>query len=226
LVVAATYDSNTSDRTIYLVITGLVVVPAVALWWTHNRYWYSFAGGLVAPWAALMLFLFVEGDGGPTAEELDRKADRIVASGTPAYYLGDNPRRNDLEDIYRNGDAGARGVTVGYDFHCERGDGGCTADISVDTFSMSTQYLQAWECKRLDPVLGVPAVRLDNEGLTLFTGHSMISIEDNESDDAVEGELDLAPMLRPLGDSGPVAALPAPDPAVLRAVEELCGVVP
>ena len=70
-VVAATYDSTLSlpaaDRTIFLVFTGLVVVPAVALWWTHNRYWYSFAGGLVAPWAALMLFLlFVD----------SRRADR------------------------------------------------------------------------------------------------------------------------------------------------------
>ena len=124
--------------------------------------------------------------GGPTAEELDRKAERIVASGTPAYYLGDNPRGNDLEDIYRNGDSGAHGVTVGYDFHCQ-GDVGCTLDISVDTLSISTEYLRGRECERLDPVLGVPAVRLDNGKLTLFTGHSMISLEDNESDYALRG---------------------------------------
>ena len=233
LVAAATYDSNTTEPgqpldgqgTILLVFTGLVVVPAVALWWTHNRYWYSFAGGLIAPWVALMFFFVFGDDGWPTAEELDRRADRLVASGTPAYYLGDNPRGNALVDIYRNGKSGAHDVTVEYDVHCQ-GENGCTADISVHTRSISPQYLQGRRCERLDPMLGVPAVRLGNQSLTLFTGHSMISLSDNESDNALEGELELAPMLRAFGDSGPSAALPAPEPAVLRSVEELCGAMP
>ena len=231
-VYAATYDRATTGRgqpldgTTVLVFTGLVVVPAVALWWTHNRYWYGFAGGLIAPWAALMLFLQSVDDGGwPTAEELDRKADRIAASGTPAYYLGENPRGNDLEDIVRDGEFGAHGVRVGYDFHCQ-GDLGCDADISVDTLSMSPWCLREWRCERLDPVLGVPAVRLGNGDLTLFTGHSMISLADTESDDALEGELNLAPMLRAFGATDPVAALPAPEPAVLRSVEKLCTATP
>jgi hypothetical protein len=224
-VYAATYDSNASDRTILLVFTGLVVVPAVALWWTHNRYWYGFAGGLIAPWAALMLFLLFGDSSWPTAEELDRKADRIAASGTPAYYLGDNPRGNDLEDIYRSGKPGAHGVTVGYDFQCQR-DSYCDADISVLTRSKAPQYLRGRRCERLDPVFGVPAVRMGNGDLTLFTGHSMISLADHESVDALAGELELAPMLRAFGASGPVAALPAPEPAVLRSVEKLCGSMP
>ena len=230
-VYAATYPITTEpgqplgDSSIVLVFTGLVVGPAVALWWTHNRYWYGFAGGLIAPWAALMLFLLFGDSSWPTDEELDRKVERIAASGTPAYYLGDNPRGNDLEDIYRNGKSGAHGVTVGYGYHCQ-GDLGCTVDISVHTRSISPQYLRGGRCERLDPVLGVPAVRLGNQALNLFTGHSTISLADHESDNALEGELELAPMLRAFGDSGPSAALPAPEPAVLRSVEELCGPIP
>lgn len=228
-IAAAAYDRDPSVTSIFVAFTVLVLGPAVALWWTHDRYWYGLAGGAITVWAAIGLFFLLEDDTWYSAEELDRKADRIAASGTPAYYLGDTVRGNDLEDIVRYAEFGGHGVEVGYDYHCRDG---CTAEISVSTLSMSREYLQEWDCERLERVLGVPAVSVDNQGLALFTGHSMILIEDYESGDpldgrlSLEGALSLAPMLRQLGADSPVRSLPAPEPVVLSAVAQACGPMP
>ena len=211
------------------VFTLLTLVPAIALRWTHNRRWYAFAAGIAACWLVLTACTLPPWLAGPgmSSEQIDQATDRINSSGTVAYDVGRVAQGHDLDDVYRDGEFGASGVSVGYGTYCEGGDMGCGSHIYVRTLSASSQYLDVYGCERLEPVSGVPAAtRRTDESLILFTGASMISLETDESKSALESELALAAELRRLGEPDPLSALPIPSPRTLALVDRLCGPVP
>jgi hypothetical protein len=214
---------------VFGVFTLLTLVPAIALRWTHNRRWYAFATGMAACWLVLTacaLPPMLEGPG-MSSEQIDRVTHRINSSGTMAYDVGRVAEGHDLDDVYRDGEFGASGVSVGYGDFCEGGDLGCGSHIYVRTLSFSSQYLDVYGCERLEPVSGVPAAtRSTDESLILFTAASMISLETDESEGALESELALAAELRRLGDPDPLSALPLPSARTQALVDRLCGPVP
>jgi hypothetical protein len=210
------------------VFTLLTLVPAIALRWTRNRRWYAFATGMAACWLVLTactLPPMLEGPG-MSSEQIDRATQRINSSGTVAYDVGRVAEGHDLDEVYRDGEYGASGVSVGYGNYCEGGDLGCSSHIYVRTLSISSQYLFVYGCQRREPVAGVPAAtRGTDETLILFTGASMVSLETDESASALDSELAMAAELRRLGEDDPLSSLPPPKPSVLALVDKECGTV-
>jgi drug/metabolite transporter (DMT)-like permease len=214
-----------SDSSVTSIVVGssvLTAVVAIGLWLTGRRPWRVFAAGMALCWAGLVVFVGAGGDDGMSDEEIDQEFSAIRAAGTPAYYLGDEADGNDLATVSADegGDFGATGTTFGYGFTC--GDGGCLSDVTVDTLTASRDFLDAYGCVRLAPVLGVPAATWDS-WLLLFTGDSMVRIEDPDLDDDHVGELALASQLRALGQSAPVESLPPPSAELLELVDAACG---
>ena len=208
------------------IFTVLVLGPAGFACWAHDRHMYGLAGGMAAFWLGLVAYwLSPWADGAAMSDkEIDGETRRIVASGTPAYYVGDETDGEDLDEIYRDGEFGAKGVSVGYGLHCHGGDLGCSSDVYVRTLSMSSWYVDTYGCERLDPVLGVPAVqRRTDQTMILFTGRSLVSLEAWASDSPLESELALARRLRPLGESEAVTTLPAPAPSTLSYLASHCA---
>lgn len=208
------------------VYSFLVLVPAGFACWAHDRHMYGLAGGMSTCWLVVVVFaLHPWGDEPAMSDrEIDRETRRIVASGTPAYYVGDETGGQRLDEIYRDGEFGAKGVSVGYGLHCDGGDLGCSSDVYVRTLSMSRWYVDSYGCERLDPVLGVPAVkRTTDQTMILFTGRSLVSLEAWASESPLESELALARRLRPLGESEAVTTLPALTPSTLRYLDRHCA---
>jgi hypothetical protein len=211
-------NSEASFASILVGSTVLTAVVAIGLWLTNRRPWRSFAIGLSLCWVGLGVFWATAGDDGMSDEEIDREVAAIRAAGTPAYYLGDEANGHDLAVVSDDrGDFGSTGPSFGYGFTC--GDGGCLSDITVETLTVSRDYLDAYGCVRLEPVLGVPAAARDH-WLVLFTGDSMVIITDY--DDDLEGELVLASGLRALGQREPAEALPPPSTELRALVDEVC----
>lgn len=227
--------SDVSGTGVLVVVGVLVLGVAVGLWLTHNRYWRGLALGLSGFWVVLPLWLVVDTvfENQDRAEDREQQKAAILASGEPAYYLGEQAQGHDLDWVYANGDAGADGFTFGYGpSECGGEDSGCESDINVHTFSMSRDYFRAYSpCTRVKPVLGVPAATLPapaslDISLVLFTGNSMIMIQDLDTEDDQRGEMALVPKLRPLGQSRAATELPPPTPASLRFIDQVCGPVP
>jgi hypothetical protein len=225
---AATYESGTQITFVWIgfaAFTALALGPAIALSRSRVTRRRALAGGMAACWIVVVAWAMPQAVQGPglSEEEIDRLTQQLVDSGTPAYSVGPEADGDDLDEIYRDGEYQARGVSVGYGLHCEGGDLGCSSDVYVRTFSMAPRYVRTYGCRSLDPILDVPAVtRGTDRTLILFTGSLLISIEDWDSDDPLESELALARQLRPLGESEPVTSLPAPTPRTRAFVERYC----
>lgn len=216
-VAAATYDSNTSDRTLYVVITGLVVVPAVWLCWTHNRYWYSFAGGLVAPWAAIMLLLLFLDDDGAVQEDIPGRLKTLAtATERPVYFLGQSYEGTDLTYVEDDGSFFAYGTCDDHE------DGGCAPPAQVQN-DLTFLPLATRGCRRVRDVRGVPAASFGG-GLVVFTSDSMIHI----FDDGIDGNVrSMAEALRPVsGPADVTKPLPPPTKALLGVIDQRCGAAP
>lgn len=161
-------------------------------------------------------------------------AAELREEGRVAYYLGPDADGNALVDIDRVEDNGpdfqfwaSYGTCTappGYD------EGGCGEPVTTSTHDWRPETAGLW-CRRLEPVLGVPAGEVMGE-LTLFTDRvrvSVVSVRDREGEGGGQGvahALSLLDGLRPVGGTQPVPSLPAPDPDVAAWVDELCGTVP
>jgi hypothetical protein len=80
-------------------------------------------------------------------------------------------------------------------------------------------------CRRLEPVLGVPAAVFYGE-LTLFTGPSQVVLAYYDADRDLHRELALARTMRPLAHPGAVKTLPPPSAEILAFVDKNCRPVP
>jgi len=227
LITAFVLYGGGSDFAGFGFITVLVLVPAAFACWAHDRHMYGLAGGMGMVWLAVVLAYALQtwlDEPAMSGEELDETTRQIVASGTPAYYVGDEAGGQGLDEIYRDGEFGAKGVSIGYGLHCHGGDLGCSSDVYVRTLSMSRWYVNSYGCERLEPVLGVPAVkRRTDQTVILFTGRSLVSLEAWASESPLESELAMARRLRPLGESEPVSTLPAPTPSTRRYLDTHCA---
>ena len=203
--------------------TVLTAMIAITLWLKRGRYGRAFALGMALCWAGLGFFFWTEdGDHGMSDEEIDHEVAVVRAAGAPAYYLGDEAAGDELATVSVDGggDFGASGPSFGYGLTC--GDGTCLSDVTVETLTVDRDYLDAYGCERLQPVLGVPAASWDH-WLLLFTGESLVTIDDPNAYDDHQGELTLAPRLRRLGEVEPLTALPPPSHEVLALVDDACG---
>ncbi len=220
------YYGADSDVAWFVFFSFWVLVPSGFACWAHDRHMYGLAGGMAALWLGLTVYWLYPWADEPAMSDkaIDGETRRIIASGTPAYYVGDETDGDDLDEIYRDGEFGAKGVSVGYGLHCHGGDLGCSSDVYIRTLSMSRWYVDSYGCERLDPVLGVPAVkRKTDQTMILFTGRSLVSLEAWASDSPLESELALARRLRPLGESDAVTTLPAPMASTLRYLDRHCA---
>lgn len=178
----------------------------------------------------------------------DAKA-QILASGVPAYFVGDGANEHDLDDVQLDDAcyapenpgpvatdpgcdqrAGKQIAMFWYDESCEMGgEAGCWPSISIQTGPLSWD-LSDTPCRRLDPALGVPTAWLDEGGsldgpaVVLFTGSSLVAIvtDETQEDGDLDQALELARLLRPLDATSAVTSLPPPSPQLLAAVDEAC----
>jgi hypothetical protein len=162
----------TSYVTMYsdLVVTGIVFTvlalgPALALWRTHNRYWYGVASGIMVGWVALVGLYGVLSwmDEGANQERINRATQEIRASDTPAYYLGRSYDGLDLTHVEAAGsneDTPEDGAFFAYgDCDAGGGEGGCGPPIQIQngsTEALSRGALRG--CARVADVRGVPAI--------------------------------------------------------------------
>ena len=131
------------------------------------------------------------GGGGMTSTQLDDQKQEILDSDQAAYFVGEDANGHELAFIfYPDGERNATGARFGYGTSCVGAD--CHEEVSVSTYSMSADYLDAYGCDRLPPVLGVPAARY-GDSLVLFTDDDMIIINTFDDVDAkLDDELALA----------------------------------
>lgn len=147
IMVGLLIDSDVNASIVFCFCLLLMFGVAAALWWTHNRYWRALALGLTGFWVVLTLWLVVGalfGTQGMSSEDMDQEKASILASGKPAYYLGEEAEGHDLEWVYPNGEFGAEGFQFGYGTKCEGGDSGCSSYIDVSTYSLSRGYLNPY----------------------------------------------------------------------------------
>ena len=218
------FDSAAETAGFIALFCVLTLTPAAGLWFTRNRYWRAVAFGLTGSCAITVYVLFVWVPWSTmNDQEREQATTRIIATGVPAFYLGDEADGYSWNDYYLTGDE------VGFLYgRChdssESGEGGCTDwDITVDsepTNVSRTGDFIAW-CKRLDPVLDVPTVQLYDE-VALFTGTTMVMIDVADGLD-LERQVELAASIRALGESEPAQRLLPPTAAVMAYVERYCG---
>jgi hypothetical protein len=165
------------------------------------------------------------GGGGMTRTQLDDRTQEILDSDQAAYFVGEDANGHELAFIfYPDGERNATGPRFGYGTSCVGAD--CHEEVSVSTYSLSVDYLNAYGCDRLEPVLGVPAARYGGS-LVLFTDDYMITITIFDDIDAnLDDELALAHDLRAVGQPGSGAALPPPTATSTAIIDETCGAAP
>jgi hypothetical protein len=229
IVMIVTADSSWVTLVVFSV---LALGPAIALWLTHGFRRRSFAVGLTAGWAAgALLIWWIPSGFSMSPEEIEQATAKILASGAPAYYLGENADVHTLSDL-------SEGPDGYFDFSygpCRSSagwgdDGGCSPALQVDTSPLTQAMMQAFStegtgpCRRLEPVLGVPAAVFYGE-LTLFTGSSQVVHAYYDAHRDLHRELALARTMRPLSHPGEVKTLPAPSAEILAFVNNKCGSV-
>ena len=232
LVIVMIVTANSSWATL-VIFSVLALGPAGALWLTHGLRRRGVAVGLTAGWVAgALLIWWIPSGFSMSPEEIDRATAKILASGAPAYYLGDNADGHALSDL-------SEGPDGHFDFSygpCRSSagwgdDGGCSPAIQTHTAPLTQTMMQAYNaqgtgpCRRLEPVLDVPAAVLYGE-LTLFTGSSQVVLAYYDAGRDLGRELALARTMRPLEHPGSVKTLPPPSAEILAFVDKICGSVP
>ena len=182
-----------------------------------NRYRYSFAGGLVAPWAALMLLLLLHDDG-QVQEDIPGRLETLGAATQerPVYFLGQSYQGTDLTYVEDDGSFFAYGTCD------DRREGGCAPPAQVQN-DPTFLPLATRGCSRVRDVRGVPAASFGG-GLVVFTSDSMIHI----FDDGIDGTArSMAEALRPVsGPADVTKPLPPPTKALLGVIDQRCGAAP
>lgn len=166
-------------------------------------------------------------------EEVERAKAEVLASGHPAFYLGDEVEGYPLNEYILRGDQA--GFLYG---ECHPGpdvaEGGCTAwdiliynewrDVTIGGDAIAG-------CVRQDAVAGVPTVYLDHEQsgsddeVVLFTGDSLVTIG-FAADSSLEEKLRIAREVRPVGAPEAATSLEPPAPRILSYVEKHCVPAP
>jgi hypothetical protein len=160
--------------------------------------------------------------------EIDSALGEITSTNREAFYLGDEADGMHLA------------VVSELDGILEFQYGRCLEpDIEGDCFrpiSVISQPTKNWgsrgesaDCKRLRPVLGVPAANMGE--LTVFTGSSIVGISyfkavPNGFVGVPSREVALVPQLRAVGQPTAAKTLPPPDRETQAFVDQHCGPEP
>jgi hypothetical protein len=226
------YDAESTLTTQVLVFSALTAGPAVALWFTRNRYWRSLSVGLASAWIfSLWLVLVWHPWSTMSTEEVARATAEIGNSGVPAFYLG--PRADQF--AWNDHELSADQVNFFYG-KCHDGgnDEGCDFDIAVwnsrtDT-TLTGDFIK--DCKRLDPVLGAPTVTLGafvgdgpDDDIGVFTGSTMVIITFSDDTMSLDQKVSVAEGLRPIG-APHTAQLPPASATAASYVDRWCGPEP
>ena len=224
-----------SNATVFTVFVGLTVIPAAILWFAGNRFVRAGAAGLAAAFLAVSAYVLWSPWATMSDGEVERAKSEALASGNPAYYLGDEVDGYPLNDYYLGSDQANFFYGECHDNPDDAGGEGtpaCIWDLEIYT---------SWEdvtiggdaiagCVRQAPVAGVPTARLRDPMLgvnevVLFTGKSQVTIA-VESEPGLEKQLEIAGEVRRVGDAGAATTLPPPRADILAYVEKNCGPVP
>jgi hypothetical protein len=160
--------------------------------------------------------------------EIDSALEEITSTNREAFYLGDEADRKHLAVISE-----LDGILEFEYGRCmdNAEEPPCTRPLSV-----SSQPTKNWgsrgessDCKRLRPVLGVPAANMGE--LTVFTGSSIVGISylkvvRNGFVGAPSRDAALAHQLRAVGQPTAAKTLPPPDPDTQAFVDQHCGPEP
>jgi hypothetical protein len=180
------------------------------------------AGGLLALIALVggIAWTFLSGYG-MSSREVAQELAGSVGPENPGLYLGKQSSAGSLVSIEHDG----RSLLFRYG-RCMEGWGeeGCTPPVEI-----TSEPAENWSfyfengCKRVRPVLGVPAV-VSAYRLTLFTGSSAVSVFSfKRNSEGYIGDtkraFELATELRPYGESEPVRTLPPPSPETQQVLE-------
>jgi len=226
------FGTGASINTVFLVFSALTAAPAVAMWFSRNRYWRSLSAGLASAWLVVLCLVLWHPWSTMSSEEVARATAEIRDSGFPAYYLG--PRSGGLawNDYYLDEDQA--NFLYG---KCHPGpddaEYGCTTwDIFVSNErtdpALTGDFIEG--CKRLDPVLGVPAVTLKSDqrsgdDLGVFPGSTMVILDFGEATTSLDEKVSVAKGLRAIG--APLSAtLPSASDKAVAYVERYCGPEP
>ena len=219
-----------TDTVALVVFAGLTMIPSTILWLSGNWYRRGTAIGLAV---AFFTATFVVWGWHPwdtmSDKEVERAKAEVLASGHPAFYLGDEVEGYPLNEY----DLHEGQATFLYgECHPSPDDaeGGCTAwDISIYNewrdVTIGGDDLEG--CVRQDSVAGVPTVYLAHEPsgsddeVVLFTGDSRVAIG-FDADSIREEKLRIAREVRPVGAPEAATSLEPPDPRILSYLEKRC----
>ena len=230
--VAGYYGSST--LVFFAVFAGLTVIPAAILWLIGNRYVRAGAVGLAVAFLSASLYWLWSPWATMSEGEVERAKAEALASGNPAFYLGDEVDGYPLNDYNLGPDVFAFFYGECHEDpdmagEVDEGSPACIWDVEVYT---------SWEnvtiggdaiagCVRRAPVAGVPTVHLRDQEVgsnevVLFTGKSQVRIV-VEAEPSVEEQLQLAGEVRRVGDTEAATSLPPPRWDILAYVEENCA---
>ena len=160
--------------------------------------------------------------------EIDSALGEITSTNREAFYLGDEADGKHLAVVSELDGI----LEFQYGRFLEPDiEGECFRPISV-----ASQPTKNWgsrgesgDCKRLRPVLGVPAANMGE--LTVFTGSSIVAISYFKAMGSgfagvPSREAALAPQLRAVGQPMAAKTLPPPDPETQAFVDQHCGPEP
>ena len=168
-----------------------------------------------------------EDEPAPEEGEIDTLGE-VTSTNREAFYLGDEADGKHLAVVSE-----LDGILAFEYGRCmdNNVEGGCLRPLNV-----SSQPTKNWGsrgesagCKRLRPVLGVPAANMGQ--LTVFTGSSIVGISylkavSNGFVSVPSREAALAPQLRAVGQPTAAKTLPPPDPETQAFVDQHCGPEP
>jgi hypothetical protein len=216
-----------SDTAAFVVFAGLTVIPSTMLWRNGNRYRRGTAIGLAV---AFLSATFVVWGWHPwdtmSDEEVERAKAEVLASGHPAFYLGDEVEGYPLNEYFLG--EGYADFRYGECHPVPNSEGECVPDIAIHNEwpDVRTGGDVIAGCVRQAAVAGVPTVHLEHEQLgfdnqvALFTGDSTVTIE--VADSSLEEKLRIAREVRPVGAREAATSLAPPTSVMLSYVEKHC----
>ncbi len=218
----------------HFVLFSLFTAGTAAVIWvtSHSLLKRGLAAGVASAWLFTSSLVFVWHPWSTmSSDEVARATTEIRASGVPALYLGARVEGFDWNDYYLANDQ----VNIFYG-ECRESDpeAGCT-DWDIEVHNRRHSLLAGdfiAGCKRLEPILGAPAVTLGGfnldrpaDNIGIFTEDTNVFIRFADDDMALEDKIALAKTLRPIG-APRARTLPPPADSLVADLGRLCGPPP
>ena len=217
----AAYDGS-STLVVFAVFAGLTVIPAAILWFIGNRYVRAGAVGLAVAFLSASLYVLWSPWATMNEGEVERAKAEALASGNPAFYLGEEVDGYPLNDYYLGSDqanffygechedpdlAGERMRAHPHAYGTSRSTPRGRTSRSAGMRSPGACARPPW---RESPRRTSAIVMLGVNEVVLFTGKSQVRIV-VEAEPSVEEQLQLAGEVRQVGDTEAATRFPLQD---------------